>query len=389
MADEPLRVVNLIHERKVGGPHIRVALLAREMLRYGIETTVAIPPGPGVRYFEERDVPCEPISFQRLRRARMYRSAASSALLVGADTVRLAALLRSRRASVLHVNSIITLIGPPAGRLGGAKVLWHLNDTTMPRSFYAIALTALGKFTDQYIFASGAVSSYAGLGPCEEADIMYPPVAMERFASLEPGRDSAGVLSRLGLDPEVPTVVNVSNINGFKGQPDLVEAVALCRIRGVRLQVILVGKSLDADEDSRLHKLVTTAGLEDAVRFIGYSEKVEEYLGAAAIFVLPSWMEAMPIALLEGMASGLPCVSTPVGGVEEILDHGKNGLLVPIRSPIALSRALEKLALNIELRKRLGEQARRSVRDIFSTEAIAKRQARKYYSMVGRPDAIN
>lgn len=389
MANEPLRIVNLIHHCEVGGPHIRVALLAREMRRYGIETTVAIPPGPGVRYFEERDVPCTPISFQRLRRAHMFRSSAMSAIFVGPDVLRLAALLRAHRASILHCNGVITLVGPPAGRLAGTKVLWHMNDTTMPRTFYAIALTTLGSFVDRFIFTSSAVSTHAGLSPCAEGDIMYPPVEMQRFASIEPGRDSLGVLERLGLDPAIPTVVNVSNINGFKGQPDLLEAVALCRKRGVSLQVILVGKPLDSAENARLHDLVENEGLEGVVRFIGYSESVEDYLSAATIFVLPSWMESGPIALLEAMASGLPCISTPVGCVEDVLEHGKNGLLIPIRSPYALSRALEKLALDDELRRRLGRQARQSVRKTFSTEAIAERQARVYYSMVGRPDAIN
>ncbi len=389
MADEPLRVVNLIHHRKVGGPHIRVALLAKEMHRYGVETIVAIPPGPGVRYFEERNVPCEPISFQRLRRARMYHSASMSALFAGPDILRLAALLRSQKADVLHCNGIITLVGPPAGRLAGAKVLWHMNDTTMSRSFYALALTTHSRMVDQLIFASGAVSSYAGLGPCSPDDVMYPPVEMRRFASIEPERGPKETLERLDLDPDIPTVVNVSNVNGFKGQPDLIEAVALCRKRGVELQVILVGKTIDLEEKSKLNELVKEGGIEESVRFIGYSESVEEYLAAASIFAFPSWMEAMPIALLEGMASSLPCVSTPVGGVEEILEHGKNGLLVPIRSPLALSRALEKLAEDRDLRRSLGERARRSVREIFSTEAIAERQARMYHSMVGQSMEIN
>jgi glycosyltransferase involved in cell wall biosynthesis len=105
------------------------------------------------------------------------------------------------------------------------------------------------------------------------------------------------------------------------------------------------------------------AGLgADAVSFLGHVPygDMPAFLRGADALVLPSRSESMPYAVLEAMACGLPVVATSVGGIPEIIDDGRNGLLVPPNSPERLADGLLALAGDEGLRARLGGEARRT-----------------------------
>ena len=92
------------------------------------------------------------------------------------------------------------------------------------------------------------------------------------------------------------------------------------------------------------------------------------YLADADLFVLTSAAENCPIALLEGMASGLPVVSTAVGGVPEVVRDSVDGLLCPVDDPHALADALRRLVGDVDLRTRLGASARRRILEGYTLE---------------------
>jgi glycosyltransferase involved in cell wall biosynthesis len=96
------------------------------------------------------------------------------------------------------------------------------------------------------------------------------------------------------------------------------------------------------------------------------------------LFALPSLKEAMPVALLEAMASRLPVVATSVGGVPEIVRDGQDGLLVPPGSVGALRGALETLLCNPTLARRLAEAGHARVISRFTIEGMVRRVERTY-----------
>jgi glycosyltransferase involved in cell wall biosynthesis len=106
------------------------------------------------------------------------------------------------------------------------------------------------------------------------------------------------------------------------------------------------------------------------------------------IFVLPSIGEGMPNALLEAMASGLPCVASAVGGCLDAIAHGKTGLLVPPGDVFAFREALEMLIRSPEARERLGAAARRDAVSRFGLERMVDRYEVCYRAVVaGHPVA--
>ena len=116
------------------------------------------------------------------------------------------------------------------------------------------------------------------------------------------------------------------------------------------------------------------AGVEQALHLTGARphEEVPDWLRAADIHVLPSWQEGMPNVLLEAMATGLPAVVTPVGGVPEVVRDGVNACLVPVKDADSLAAALIRLVGDGDLRARLGAAARDTICEGFSWKRNAQ-----------------
>ncbi|WP_245280333.1 glycosyltransferase family 4 protein [Pseudorhizobium pelagicum] len=164
-------------------------------------------------------------------------------------------------------------------------------------------------------------------------------------------------------------VIFLGRIGARKGVPQLCDALAAMKgLSGWR--ATLAG---DGDVEwlrSRLDELelsekVTAPGWQ-------HNEQVANLLTHADILVLPSFAENLPVSVIEGMAEGLAIVATPVGAVEDIIEDGRTGLLVPPGDVEALRKALEKLVREPELRESLGRSARERHRQELDLPAYAR-----------------
>ena len=174
------------------------------------------------------------------------------------------------------------------------------------------------------------------------------------------------------------TVLGVGRLVPKKGYPTLIEAAALLRDRGIEAKFVIGG---EGPEWATLQKLVNKRDLADRVRFLGplTDTEVEAAFASASIFALPCQempdgnRDGIPNTVLEAMAHGLPVVSTSLASVEEAVENGVNGLLVPQRDPRALADALEQLLGDPELRARMGRAARDRVIEKFDRERCGPR----------------
>lgn len=182
---------------------------------------------------------------------------------------------------------------------------------------------------------------------------------------------------------ETPTILAVGRLVEKKGFPDLIDAVAVLKERGISFRCRVAG---DGPDLKALRRKIHELNVGDAITLLGprtQEQLVEEYRGADA-FALPSVVQqdgdrdGIPNVLLEAMATGLPVVSTPVSGIPELVRTGDNGLLVEPGNPRELASAIELLLNDGGLRERLGRQGRATVSEQFNSTTTARWLARLF-----------
>jgi colanic acid/amylovoran biosynthesis glycosyltransferase len=145
-----------------------------------------------------------------------------------------------------------------------------------------------------------------------------------------------------------------------KGHRILLQALAQLAAQGIGFSCTLIG---DGPERRELEALSRQLGISEHMRFLGsmaHQPALAE-VAKAEVFVLASFAEGLPVALMEAMAMGVPCVSTTIAAIPELISDGVNGLLVPPANPTALSAAFSRLSKDAVLRRQLGQEARATV----------------------------
>lgn len=177
---------------------------------------------------------------------------------------------------------------------------------------------------------------------------------------------------RLGVDPQrfIPAartqaneccnLLCVGRLTPAKGQAILLEAVAQLKQQALPVTLTLVGMGPDAQS---LKDYAEQLGISEQVKFTGAVDQdhILDFYKAADMFVLPSFAEGLPVVLMEAMAMEIPCITTAITGIPELIQNGEDGLLVPASDSAGLAEAIIKLASDESLRRQLGQAGRRKV----------------------------
>jgi glycosyltransferase involved in cell wall biosynthesis len=186
---------------------------------------------------------------------------------------------------------------------------------------------------------------------------------------------------RLGVSDGEIVVGSVGRLSPEKGHRDLLLVLPEIFDRVNKTQVVIVG---DGHERQELERLSSKLGIGSRLVFTGYLPNAMEILAGFDIFVLPSHSEGLPIALLEACGLGMACLATDVGGVSEVIVHGKSGWLVPPKSPEQLSQGLIRLLTDSEGRHQMGREAARQVRERYNIDARVKSEEELYSELMNR-----
>ena len=181
---------------------------------------------------------------------------------------------------------------------------------------------------------------------------------------------------------ETPTVLVVGNLFAAKGQELVLRSIARLKDSYPALRCQLIGEGADRE---RLLALSNDLGLGEQVRFLGRRNRreVAEAMRNCTIFVLPSRNEGLGCVYLEAMACAKPVVACYGQGIDEIVQHGSNGWLIPADGLEELIQGLRTLLANAELRARIGESARQTIADRLTISHQAE-ALHKIYMEAGR-----
>lgn len=174
------------------------------------------------------------------------------------------------------------------------------------------------------------------------------------------------IRSRLGWGSDEIGLGYVARLAPGKGHELFIEVVNVLKQRGYPIRACLAG---DGPKHDSCKDLVKKYDLENIISMPGTVLNVEDYLQAFDVVVLLSEREGMPNALLEAMSAGKPIIATAVGGIPEVLDYGRVGILVE-NNLESVVKAIEDLINDSDFRSKLGQMAKRQIEKNYSLDVI-------------------
>ena len=233
---------------------------------------------------------------------------------------------------------------------------------------------------DHYLSVSpGLTEHYLAAGlPSDRIQQAPNGVDAERFRPATPGERMA-LRTALGLPLDRPLVLFVGVMSQDKQPHVLFDAwLQLQRDPALRSTLVLVGatspRQFEADQGlaEDIRRRADEAGCGDRVIFVPPTNQIHDYFRAADVYAMPSIREGLPIALLEAMACGLPCVASRLPGATDVMiEDDVNGRLVPPQDTAALASALGTVIANPDAAARMGAAARRTVEERYTMQRVA------------------
>lgn len=266
------------------------------------------------------------------------------------------------------------------GELTGEVYTW---GTTLHRSLPRRLVAAFARFRNLFYRDAAAGVAMSRLIADELEAAAFP---RDRIAHIPHGVDTHRFRVRsaaeklalrqvLGLPADALVVTYTGRLLRGKGLETLVDAFARLAAREARAHLLLVGsgagQALSNEDD--LRERVSRLGLTARVTFTGRVDAVQDYLGASDLFAFPSEFEALGLSLIEAAACGLPCVGTRTGGIVDVIEDGRTGILVPPSDVDALGAAIASLLADPSLRSAFGAEGRARVHERFEVEASVDR----------------
>lgn len=363
MSGEKIRVLQFASSANIGGTERMLVELVTRMNAARFTNEICFLFGPG------------PIGEELARRGfRVYYLDFKGYNLPWV-VIRLIGILRRNKFDLVHVYGLkANILARILCRIWGPeRLITGQRSTDRNRHFVHTWLDRLtSKYVSLYISNSEAAKKVLiEREKIPENKIMVVPNGVDcslfRPPSLE---EKQKAQSRLGLQPDKVVIVSVANLLPVKGHHHLLEAVAATpsTIRE-RIYLLLAG---EGPLRPALEKQAEALKLSGIVRFLGRQDRrgVAETLRAADIFVLASLWEGLPNAILEAMACGLPVIATDVGGIPELIQNNKNGLLVQPQDTATLTQSILKMLQDIESRRLIGDKGRERALSNFSLEAM-------------------
>jgi len=277
--------------------------------------------------------------------------------------IRLYQLFRSKGYRIVHTHSVKAgLLGRLAAWWAGVPVIIHTLHGVPFRitgdfksRFYIVYERVLGLITRCFICVGEVLRQEISawkIAPENKLSTVYSGIDFSAYA---PRRTALEMKQELGIKGAWPTVGCIGRLSEQKAQHYLVEAVALLIQKYPKIKLVLVG---EGELRRLLEKRIGELDLVAHVTLLGERDDVADLLNVFDLYAMSSRWEGVGRALTEAMYTGLATVATSVDGVIELISHEQTGLLVPPEDPQALAAAIDRLASDPDLARRLGSNAR-------------------------------
>ena len=395
----PIRVVRVITRLNIGGPSIQATRLTSALERHGFTTTLIhgrlgdgegdmsylIEPGSRAIYLDLLRRPLSPLAdlrgwwrlYREMRRARplIVHTHMAKAGLLGRVAAAAYNLTRgsSPRARVVHTYH--------------GHVLEGYFSPLMTRVFIGLERLLAG-FTDTIVAISPAIErelrDQFRIGRAAQYRVVPLGFDLSSFAAVD-DEMRARARPELNLPAEADVVCTVGRLTAIKQHRLFLDAVAAAARSRPHLIALVAG---DGELRGELEAYARQIGVGDRVRFLGWRRDLATIYAATDVFLLTSRNEGTPVALIEAMASGVPGVSTDVGGVKDVIASDALGTRVPDGDAAGLAAAIVRYLSDRDGRRAAGQRARAAVIARYSLDRLVRDIATLYSDLLSDAEKV-
>ncbi|HEX2210724.1 MAG TPA: glycosyltransferase family 4 protein [Longimicrobium sp.] len=352
---------------------------------------------PGISAFPHTTGGWDPLTspFGALRAARAVRGFRPSARAT-------AELVRRVRPDVVHLNSLVLAPSAAGAKAAGARVVWHVRESVHP-GHAGVRRRWLGRavrrWADEAVFISeDGRRRLTGGGFGVVIPNFVDHVRFDRSL------DGSGVRAELGIPADAPLVLYLGGVSAIKGAHVLLSALSRARRSIPGLHALIAGAEVPwsrtlaartaravlpllgtGTERQRFLRAYQEGGMEDWVSLLPFRDHPERLFAAADLIVFPSTQPHFARPVIEAGAMAKPVVASRLGGVEELVDDGRTGLLVPPGDAAALADAITRVLGSPDLARRMGEAGYAASLEKYARQPIMERLMAVYDDVLRRP----
>jgi len=380
------------HTNQVSGAEQVLLLLLAKLRRDQFET-ILLSPGEGKLQSNARavGVRCEtvdPLLARFTWKPRILLRYLASFFSV---VRQVRARVKDSSPELIHANSIRAGLVMSTATIGlRIPIVWHIHDLLPkhPLSTLIRCLVLLRPPVRIVAVSQASADSFCGDFLRRFPNRIAVTVIHNAVPSpaLAPQTRSGALRKEIRVRAADPLIGIVGNLTPGKGQFELIHAFQNVLKRIPNAALLIIGSDIFNSAEgyrSRLLAAARSLGILDRVKFLGQQDDVPAIMRSLDLLVLNSKSEACPLVVLEGLASGVPVVSTAVGGVPELITHGENGWLVPAGDQQEMADAIVSLIQQPRLRATLAENGRRHVESNFTVEKFME----QWEAVYAEPDA--
>lgn len=412
------RILFIDHSAGTGGALVSLASLVRSLDRARYEPVVACihdaPAGleafraagaevlhaPGISIFPHTTGGWDPLHTPAgaLRAARAAAAFAPSARATEA-------LVRRVGADLVHLNSLVLAPSAAGARRAGARVVWQVRESVHPGDAGVrrrLLGRMLARWAHEAVFISQDDRRRLTGG---RFGVVIPNFVDER--RFHAGVDGAGVRAELGIPADAPLVLFMGGVSSIKGAHVLLPALALARRRVPGLHAIVAGAERawsrapaaraaravlpllgSGTERQRFLRAYREGEMEGWTRLLPVRPDPERLMAAADLVVFPSTVPHFARPVIEAAAMSRPVVASRIGGVEELVEDGRTGLLVGPGDAAALADGIARVLLDPAMARSMGDAAYAVYLRRFAREPIMRQMMEVYERVLGSTPAV-
>ncbi len=340
----PIRIMNLIARLNVGGPAVAVTHLTERMGAPNYESILVcgtIEPGEGDMTYYAKERGIEPIIIPELGRSlnpvRDIRT-----------LWRVYQLIKEMKPDVVHTHAAKAgFVGRLAAWLAGVPVIVHTFHGHVFRGYFSPSKTQFFIFLERMTarMSDTIITLSDGLRRelaeeyhiTRKGRITVLPLGLDLGVFIKMARKSGMFRKEYNIPADAPLIGIVGRITPIKNHPLFLKAAVEIRKQLPTARFVIVG---DGETRAEIEALVDQLGLREAVIFAGWQKDLAHIYSDLDVLVISSVNEGTPVTVIEALSAGCPVVATAVGGLPDLLDHGKLGRLVNDQEPASLAKAI-------------------------------------------------